>query len=49
MESVVGEELRKSMERGRRRYEEAWHEGNDKLEINLRGDSRDDWDSLQNN
>ena len=49
MESVVGEVLLTRMDRGRRIYEYACHEGNYNLELILRGARRADWDRLQTN
>ena len=48
-ESVVGEVLLTRMDRGRRIYEYACHEGNYNLELILRGARRADWDRLQTN
>ena len=49
VESVVGEVLLTRMDRGRRIYEYACHEGNYNLELILRGARRADWDRLQTN
>ena len=49
VESVVGEVLLTRMDRGRRIYEYACHEGNYNLELILRGARRADWDRQQTN
>ncbi len=48
-ESVMGEVLLTRMDRGRRIYEYACHEGNYNLELILRGARRADWDRQQTN